>query len=151
MIGEVNIWEFIWTGRLPHLSRLPHLPGVAHLHENRTLEDPVISGCFNGWLLKAFRSFPEFSRKWLCPTQESLTIRDLGENMIIHFNNLFCYRFTLISFYIFPKNKSLTLVIVQLLCQVWEGGQKAWVKVSEGYQSASMGHMPIKRSEIWQV
>ena len=25
------------------------------------------------------------------------------------------------------------------------------MKVSEGYQSAGMGHMPIKRPENWQV
>ena len=42
-------------------------------------------------------------------------------------------------------------MIVQLLRQVWEGGQQEWVKVSEGYQSAGMGHMPIKRPKNWQV
>ena len=33
------IWEIVWTGGLPHLSRLPHLFGVPHLHVNRPLLD----------------------------------------------------------------------------------------------------------------
>ena len=42
MMGEVIIWEFIWTGGLPHLSGLPHQPGVPHLRVNRSLVENVL-------------------------------------------------------------------------------------------------------------
>ena len=31
MTCGVTIWEIIWTGELPQLSKLPHPPGVSHL------------------------------------------------------------------------------------------------------------------------
>ena len=37
MIGGVTIWEIIWTGGLPHLSRSPQLPRLPYLHVNKPL------------------------------------------------------------------------------------------------------------------